>query len=197
VEEKDWEARFKLSEKKTGTLKLFSWTALVVASLYAALVTWSLIGAWHDTDPEGATAGWIVFGFPWIFLLGRHYWFVPLNVLTVYLAVLLGLAVFRKMLRLENAEVTMFQDREPSIFPHPASAWWVPVLLAVGWLPLSIPDLFRDPYAVKNGITKGMGFAMAWGMGVAFPCSCLAAVSSIIQIFRFLMYLLNRAKPPG
>jgi hypothetical protein len=95
VEEKDWESRFKLSEKKPRTFKAFSWAALVVASVYAVLLTWALIGVSHAVDPEAAAAGWFVFGFPWVFLLGRHYWFaIPLNALTVYLGVLIGIAAF-------------------------------------------------------------------------------------------------------
>jgi hypothetical protein len=96
---KDWEARFEHSElKPLGTLRLFSWTAFVIASVYTALVTWLLIGVSRDGDPESVTAGWAVFGFPWIFLLGRGYWFaIPLNALTVYFVVVGALAAYRKV----------------------------------------------------------------------------------------------------
>ena len=29
----------------------------------------------------------------------------------------------------------VFEDREPSIFPHPFSAWWIAVFLAIGYVP--------------------------------------------------------------
>jgi uncharacterized membrane protein len=90
MEQKNWEARFEHSgPRHHSPLTLLSWTALAVASIYGALVTWILVGVSRDVDPESVTAGWIVFGFPWVLVLGRHYWFaIPLNALTLYLAVL-------------------------------------------------------------------------------------------------------------
>jgi len=82
----------------------------------------------------------------------------------------------------------MFEDREPSIFPHPASALWIPVLLAVGWVPLLVADLVKS---------KDWAFGMAWGMGVALPCSFLTVVSAIVQPFRLAAYFLSRPEPPG
>jgi hypothetical protein len=83
----------------------------------------------------------------------------------------------------------MFEDREPSIFPHPASAWWVAILLAVGWGPLLISDIL---YPKKWEAAEGFG--MPWGIAVALPCTLLAALSLPIQIFRLLIYLLNRPR---
>ena len=81
----------------------------------------------------------------------------------------------------------MFEDREPSIFPHPVSAWWVPIVLVIGWGPLFVADLIYPG--------AGMGFGMGWGMAVAFPCTILAAISVPIQALRLLMYFLNRPRP--
>ena len=84
----------------------------------------------------------------------------------------------------------MFRDREPSIFPHPASAWWVPVLLAVGWGPLLVADLLYP-----QSWQAGEGFGMPWGMAVALPCTALCALSAVVQAVRLLTYFLNRPKP--
>jgi hypothetical protein len=85
----------------------------------------------------------------------------------------------------------MFEDRHHSIFPHPASAWWIPILLAVGWIPLYIADFLTKP----GDWATGENFGMAWGMGIALPFSALAVLSVLVQAFRFLMYFLNRPKP--
>jgi hypothetical protein len=96
---KDWEARFEHSEQKPlkkslRTLRLFSWTALIIASVYTALVTRLLIGISRDGDPEAQTAGWIVFGLPWILVCGPYHWFaIPLNAVTLYFLVVAILAV--------------------------------------------------------------------------------------------------------
>jgi len=84
----------------------------------------------------------------------------------------------------------MFEDRGPSIFPHPLSAWWIPILLVIGWGPLYVAD-----FIYRRNLGEGMGFGMGWGMGVAFPFSILAALSVPIQAFRLLMYFINRPKP--
>jgi hypothetical protein len=79
---------------------------------------------------------------------------------------------------------------EAPVFPHPTSAWWIPILLALGWGPLSVADLF---YPQDWKVAEGFG--MGWGMGGAFPGTTLAALSVPIQAFRLLMYFLNRPKP--
>ena len=81
----------------------------------------------------------------------------------------------------------MFEDRGPSIFPHPASAWWIPILLALGWGPLYLMDLFMS--------RENWGPAMAWGMAVAVPCTFVAALSVLVQACRLFAYLINRPKP--
>jgi hypothetical protein len=55
----------------------------------------------------------------------------------------------------------MFEDREPSIFPHPISAWWIPVLLLLGWGPLAISILLYP-----NNWSVAEGFGMVWGIAV-------------------------------
>jgi hypothetical protein len=81
----------------------------------------------------------------------------------------------------------MFENREPSIFPHPASARWIPVLLVLGWAPLWLSDIL--------GVGSAEGFAMPWGIGVTISGTALAVVSLPVQGFRLLMYFLNRSKP--
>ena len=89
------------------------------------------------------------------------------------------------------AERPMFEDRDPSIFPHPASAWWIPVLLIVGWLPLYLAD-----FLYSHNWKVGEGFGMAWGMAVALPCTALAAISIPVQAFRLFVYFWSRPKQP-
>jgi hypothetical protein len=36
---------------------------------------------------------------------------------------------------------------------------------------------------------------MPWGMGITLPCTLLAVLSIPVQVFRLLMYFLNRPKP--
>ena len=71
-------------------------------------------------------------------------------------------------------------------FPHPASAWWTVILLAIGWVPLFVAD-FVSP--------KNIGFGMAWGLDIALPCSFLAAVAIIVQAVRLMVYYANREPP--
>jgi hypothetical protein len=84
----------------------------------------------------------------------------------------------------------MFEDREPSIFPHAASAWWIPILLALGWGPLYIADIL---YSQDGQVTEGFG--MPWGMAVALPCTLAAELSVLVQACRLFTYFINRPKP--
>jgi hypothetical protein len=83
----------------------------------------------------------------------------------------------------------MFEDREPSIFPHALSAWWIPILAALGWGPLYITGiLYPNDWKVAEN------FGMAWGMAVAFPCTFAAAISVLVQICRLFTYFINRPR---
>ena len=86
----------------------------------------------------------------------------------------------------------MFEDREGSIFPHPLSAWWVPILLVVGWVPLFVA------YAVYCALhTDGWGFVdflARWEMFVTLPFTALGATSTLVQAFRLVAYFLNRPR---
>src|SRR5579864_9515127 len=95
--EKDWRARFELdASKPTIAPKLFSRAALLIASVYSVLVTWALIETSRTGDAESVTVGWSILGPPWVFAVGHLYWLaIPLNALTVYILVILGLAVCR------------------------------------------------------------------------------------------------------
>jgi hypothetical protein len=82
----------------------------------------------------------------------------------------------------------MFEDRGPAIFPHAASAWWIPILLAIGWGALFLVDLFQLEPPGEDGWT------LAIGMGITLPCTLAAAFSVSVQIFRLLMYFLNQPR---
>jgi hypothetical protein len=88
--------------------------------------------------------------------------------------------------RYDKIKVKMFEDLGPSIFPHGASAWWIPILLAIGCGPLFLSDLFDFGTAE--------GFAMPWVMGVTLPCTVAAMLSVPVQTFRLVMYFLNQPR---
>jgi len=83
----------------------------------------------------------------------------------------------------------MSEGREPSIFPHAMSAWWIPILLTFGWGAVFLVDIFHLDGPGEDGWT------LAMGIGVALPCTAAAALSIPIQIFRLLMHFLNRPRP--
>jgi hypothetical protein len=83
----------------------------------------------------------------------------------------------------------MFEDRGPSIFPHPLSAWWIPILLVIGWGALSFDDLFHLDGPGEDG------WIFAIGNLITLPCSVAAMLSILLQMFRLVMYFLNRPKP--
>jgi hypothetical protein len=83
----------------------------------------------------------------------------------------------------------MFEDRGPAIFPHAVSAWWIPILSVVGWGSLLLVDIFHLDAPGEDGWTMAIGF------GVALPCTFAAVLSVPVQMFRLLMYFLN--KPRG
>jgi len=84
----------------------------------------------------------------------------------------------------------MFENRERSIFPHPLSAWWAPILLSVGWGPLLVADwLYPNDWHVAEG------FGMGWVMAVAFPATLLFALSLFAQACRILAHLFSRPEP--
>jgi hypothetical protein len=82
----------------------------------------------------------------------------------------------------------MLEDRGPSIFPHAASAWWIPILLLVAWGSLLSVDIFHLDGPGEDGWTFAMGNL------VALPCTVGALLSVLVQIFRLLIYSLNRPK---
>jgi hypothetical protein len=64
-------------------VKLVSWRALIVAGIYAAVVSAILMNAEKTGDAEELTATWIVFGFPgWLF--GGKWRAIAFNVGLVY-----------------------------------------------------------------------------------------------------------------
>jgi hypothetical protein len=82
----------------------------------------------------------------------------------------------------------MLEDRKSSKFPAPASAWWILLLLAFGWVPLGVVTVCLFLYN-----PKAVGwFSAVWVWAVTFPCSMLAALSVLVQAFRLLWRFRNR-----
>jgi hypothetical protein len=77
----------------------------------------------------------------------------------------------------------VFEDREPSIFPHPLSAWWMVVIAGV----FVVTGLAVDFFDPDN---EGTLAAAIFVIGV--PCLFLLAVMTPIQLFRLLLYFVNR-----
>ncbi len=66
-------------------MKFVSWRALIVAAVYAAVVSAILMNAEKTGDAEELTATWIVFGFPgWLF--GGKWRAIAINAVLVYVA---------------------------------------------------------------------------------------------------------------
>jgi hypothetical protein len=91
--------------------------------------------------------------------------------------------------RYDKIEAKMLEDRGPSIFPHAVSAWWIPILVAVSWGALCLVDIFHLDAPGEDGWT------LAIGSGVTLPCTVAAVFSIPVQVFRLLMYFLNRPTP--
>jgi hypothetical protein len=84
----------------------------------------------------------------------------------------------------------MFEDRGQSIFPHFLSAWWIPILLVIGWGPLFVAD-----FIYRRNPGEGLGFEEGWGMAIALPFLLLAGLSVLIQALRLITFFINRPKP--
>ena len=75
-------------------------------------------------------------------------------------------------------------------FPHPLSAWWIIVLLVVGWGGLWLGEqFFKGSMQERN-----MARAMAWGMAVTLPCTLLSILSGFVQAFRLVLYVASRPR---
>ena len=79
-------------------------------------------------------------------------------------------------------------------FPHPMSAWWIPLLVALGLGPLLIADsLFGHHlpggnhllFLVPRNVSR---FDTAWATWMGIPCYMLISVSSLVQFFRLFQY---------
>lgn len=78
----------------------------------------------------------------------------------------------------------MFADRKSLQFPGHLSAWWIPLLLALGWVPLcagTVMLAFFNPKALAD-------FAPLWVWLAATPCTLLAAASVFLQLCRLWLY---------
>jgi hypothetical protein len=80
-------------------------------------------------------------------------------------------------------------------FPHPLSAWWILVVLGIGWLPLFAADLALGIWPQLNQHHQLAAFGMAWGFDVAFPSIVLAGVSTLIQIVRLVQWEMRQGEP--
>lgn len=80
-------------------------------------------------------------------------------------------------------------------FPHPVSAWWIPVILGLGWLPLLGADIALKYWPHLNDNYQLAAFGMAWGFDVAFPSIVLAGISIMVQIFRLVKWEMSQSEP--
>jgi hypothetical protein len=80
-------------------------------------------------------------------------------------------------------------------FPHPVSAWWIAVLLGIGWLPLFAADVVLRFWPHLNDRYQLAAFGMAWGFDVAFPSIVLAGISILIQIVRLAQWEMHQGEP--
>ena len=69
------------------------------------------------------------------------------------------------------------------------TAWWIAIVLAVGWGPVLYIDLFY-PHDLK----LARGFGIGWGMGIALPSMFIAVLLVLVQAFRALMFLWNELR---
>jgi hypothetical protein len=80
----------------------------------------------------------------------------------------------------------VFEDREPSIFPHPLSAWWIPILLGL---------IFGTGFLLDILFSNDEGTAAAFVPPAFLLFWTVVLVLVPIQAFRLLMYFVNRAPP--
>ncbi len=73
-------------------------------------------------------------------------------------------------------------------FPYPTSAWWIPVLLGIGWLPFFGADAAATLWPYLDSHEGVVAFMMAWFFDIAIPCSILATVSVAVQIIRLTLW---------
>jgi hypothetical protein len=78
-------------------------------------------------------------------------------------------------------------DRKTRLrFPHPLSAWWLPVLLAFACVPPKIVDLVNHFWPDPNNQAWTVPFALPYGLLVTVPFTVFALVSLVVQIVRFV-----------
>jgi hypothetical protein len=80
-------------------------------------------------------------------------------------------------------------------FPHPVSAWWIPILLGIGWLPFFVANAVARLWPVLDNHEKVTAFMTAWGWDIGLPSLGLSAISIIIQIFRLAQWEMHRSEP--
>ena len=62
----------------------------------------------------------------------------------------------------------MSEGREPSIFPHAMSAWWIPILLTFGWGAVFLVDIFHLDGPGEDGWTLAMGIGVVALLQILF-----------------------------
>lgn len=78
--------------------------------------------------------------------------------------------------------------RNRKSLPNPLSAWWIPLLLGIGWLPMFGADTILRFWPHSNSHYQVAAFGMAWGFDVAVPFTILAVISILIQMVRFVLW---------
>lgn len=79
-------------------------------------------------------------------------------------------------------------------FPHPVSAWWIPVLLGIGWLPFFAANEAAGLWPSLDQHEGIVAFMTAWGWDIGLPCIALAAISIAIQIVRLAQWEMRQGE---
>jgi hypothetical protein len=80
-------------------------------------------------------------------------------------------------------------------FPHPVSAWWIPVALGIGWLLLLVAYLMRAVWPHLDDNFQLVFLGAIWVYYVAFPSLVLAGISILIQFFRLVNWEMRQSQP--
>ena len=78
-------------------------------------------------------------------------------------------------------------------FPHWLSAWWLLILLAVGWGPLAVDDVLQHIFPRLNANYQGS--ALQWHGGLRQPFSVLREHAELQRPNCYLNYRAYRCRP--
>jgi hypothetical protein len=73
-------------------------------------------------------------------------------------------------------------NRKP--FPNVLSAWWIPVLLGIAWVPPLLLEIVHQVAPNARHPYLDILFQELWAFSVTLTCTGLAIASLIVQIVR-------------